>query len=73
MEDLPESELGTSISERVGGLRDDGRVTEEEMDELVLRGWRYRAFRPEEASESGDSDRQVLVAHDPETINSHKA
>ena len=30
------------------------------------------AFRPEEVSDSGNSDREVLAAHDAETINFHK-
>ena len=54
------------------GLRDDGGVTEE-MGEVVSRSWRDRAFRLEEVSESGSSDREVLAVHDAETINSHKA
>ena len=37
------------------------------------RGWRDRAFRPEEVSASGNSDREVLAAHDAEITNSHKA
>ena len=43
------------------------------MGEVVPRGWRDGAFRPEEVSESGNSDREVLAAHDAETTNSHKA
>ena len=70
---LPGSQLVTSIWEGVRGLRDDGGVTEEEMGEVVPRGWRDGAFRPEEVSESGNSDREVLAAHDAETTNSHKA
>ena len=70
---LPGSELGTSIWEGVRGLRDDGGVTEEEIGEVVPRGWRDRAFRPEEVSASGYSDREVLAANDAETSNSHKA
>ena len=70
---LPGSELVTSIWEGVRGLRDDGGVTEEEMGEVVPRGWRDRAFRPEEeVRTSGNSDREVLEAHDVETTNSHK-
>ena len=37
------------------------------------RGWGDRAFRLEEASHSGNSGRDLLAAHDAETINSHKA
>ena len=60
-----------SIWEGVRGLRDYGGVTEE-MGEVVPRGWRDRAFRPEEVSASGNSDQKVLAAHDAETTNSHK-
>ena len=42
------------------------------MGEVVPRGWRDRAFGPEEASASGNSDQEVLAAHDAETTNSHK-
>ena len=52
-------------------LRGDGGVTEEEIVEVVPRGWRDRAFRPEEVSASGDSDSDVLATCNPETINSH--
>ena len=45
----------------------------EEMGDLVPRGWRDRAFRPEEVSASGNSDREVLAAHDAVTTNSLKA
>ena len=70
---LPGSELVTSIWEGVRGLRDDGGVTEEEMGKVLTRGWRDRAFRPEEVSASGNSDREVLAAHDAVTTNSLKA
>ena len=70
---LPESKLVTSIWKGVKGLRDGGWVTEEDMGEVVPRGWRDRAFRPEEVSAAGNSDREVLAAHDAETIISHKA
>ena len=70
---LPGSELVTSIWEGVRGLRDDGGVTEEEMGKVVPRGWRDRAFHPEEVSAPGKSDREVLAAHDAETTNSHEA
>ena len=70
---LPGSELVTSIWEGVRGLRDEGEVTEEEMGEAVPRGRKDRAFRPEEVSASGNSDREVLAAHDAETTYSHKA
>ena len=63
----------TSIWEGVRDLLDDGGVTEEEMSEVVPRGWRDRAFCPEEVSASGNSDRKVLAAQDAETTNSHKA
>ena len=43
------------------------------MGVVVPRGWRDRAFRPQEASASGNSDSEVLAAHDAETINSHIA
>ena len=43
-----------------------------EMGQVVPRGWRDRAFCPEEVSASGNSDREVLAAHDAET-NSHNA
>ena len=56
----------------VRGLRDDGGVTEE-MGEVLPRGWRDRALRPEEVSASVNSDRDELVAHNGETTNSHKA
>ena len=69
---LPGSELVTSIWEGVRGLGDDGGVTEEEMGEVVPRCWRDRAFRPEEVSASGNSDREVLSAHGAETTNSRK-
>ena len=69
---LPGPELVTSIWEGVRGLRVDGGVTEEDMGEVVPRGWRDRAFRPQEVSASGHSDREVLAAHDAETTNSHK-
>ena len=69
---LPGPELVTSIWEGVRGLRVDGGVTEEDMCEVVPRGWRDRAFRPQEVSASGHSDREVLAAHDAETTNSHK-
>ena len=59
---LPVSEQVTSIWEGVRGLRDDGGVTTEEMGEVVPRGWRDRAFRPEEVSTSGNSGREVLAA-----------
>ena len=36
-------------------------------------GSRDRAFRAEEVSASGNSDREVLAAHDAETTNSHRA
>ena len=49
------------------GLRNDGGVTEEEMGEAVPRGWRNKAFRHEEVSASGNSDREVLAA--AETTN----
>ena len=39
------TELVASIWEGVSGLRDDGGVTQEEMGEVVPRGWRDRAFR----------------------------
>ena len=55
------------------GLRDDGGITEEEMGEVVPRGSRDRAFRPEEVSASGNSDRKLLAAHDAEITNSPKA
>ena len=45
----------------------------EEMGDLVPRGWRDRAFRPEEVSASGNSDREVLAAYDAGTTNSYKA
>ena len=70
---LPESELVTSIWEGIRGLRDNGGVTEEDMGNVASRGWRDRAFRPEEVSASGNSDREVLAARDAETINSHQA
>ena len=70
---LPGSELVASIWEGVRDLRDDGGVTEEEMSEVMPRGWRDRAFRLDEVSASGNSDREVLAAHDAETTNSHKA
>ena len=70
---LPGSELLTSIWEGVRGLRDDGGVIEEEMSDVVPRGWRDRAFRPEKVSASGNSDLEVSEAHDAETTNSHKA
>ena len=69
----PDSELVTSTWERVRGLRDYGGFAEEEMGEAVSRGWRDRAFRPEEESTSGNSDREVLAAHDAETIKSNEA
>ena len=43
------------------------------MGVVVPRGWRDRAFRPQEASASGNSDSEVLAAHDAETINPHIA
>ena len=49
------------------GLRDDGRVTEEEVRKVVAKGGRDRPFRSEEVSKSGNSDREVLAAHDAET------
>ena len=58
--------------EGVRSLRDEGGVTEEEMGEVVPRGWRDRAFRPEEVSASGNTDREVLAAHDAETTNSRR-
>ena len=70
---LPGPKLVTSIWEGVRGLRVDGGVTEEDMGEVVPRGWRDRAFRPQEVSASGHSDREVLAAHDAETTNSHKS
>ena len=63
----------TNIWEGVRSLRDEGGVTEEKMGEVVPRGRRDRAFRPEEVSPSGNSDREVLAAHGAETTNSHKA
>ena len=42
------------------------------MGVVVPRGWRNRAFRPEEVSASENSDRKVLAALDAETTNSHK-
>ena len=70
---LPESELVTSIWEGIRGLRDNGGVTEEDMGNVASRGWRDRAFRPEEVSASGNSDRKLLAAHDAEITNSPKA
>ena len=49
---LPGSELVTSIWEGVRGFRDEGGVTEEDMGEVVPRGWRDRSFCPEEVSAS---------------------
>ena len=69
---LPGPELVTNIWAGVRGLRVAGGVTEEDMGEEVPRGWRDRAFRPQEVSASGHSDREVLAAHDAETTNSHK-
>ena len=43
----------TNIWEGARGLRDDGGFTEE-MGEVVPRGWKDRAFRPEEVSASGN-------------------
>lgn len=38
------------------------------------RGWRGRAFRPEEVSAIEEfKNREVLAEHDAETINAHKA
>ena len=68
----PGSELVASMWEGVRSLRDEGGVTEEEMGEVVPRGWRDRAFRPEEVSASGNTDREVLAAHDAETTNSRR-
>ena len=70
-DNLPDSELVTRIREGVRGLRDDDGVTEEEMGELVPRGWRDRAFRPGEVNSSGFRIER-LASHDAETINSHK-
>ena len=47
---LPGSELVTSTWEGVRDLRDEGGVTDEEMGEVVPRGWRDRAFSPQEVS-----------------------
>ena len=70
---LPESELVTRIWQRLRGLRDGGGATEEEMGDVGPRGWKDRGFRREDLGASGNSDRDVLAAHDAETINSHKA
>ena len=40
---------------------------------VVPTGRRAGAFGPVEVSASGNADREVLVAHDAGTINSHKA
>ena len=42
------------------------------MREVVPRGWRDRGFRPREISASGNSDREVMAAHDADATNSHK-
>lgn len=57
----------SSIWEGVRALRNDIGVTEEGVGEVVRRSWGDRAFRPEKASASENSDREVLAAHDAET------
>ena len=69
----PGSQLVTSITDEVRVLQDDGKATDEDMCDVASRGWRDRAFRAEELSASGNSDGEVLPAHDADTTNSHTA
>lgn len=70
---LPGSDLVNGIWDSVRGLRDDLGVSEEAMSGVVPESWRDRAFRAEEGSVTEGSEREVLGAHDAETINSNKA
>ena len=66
----PESELETKLWEGGRCLRNDGEVTDEETGRVVPTGWRGKAFRPGEGNASRNSDREVLAAHNAETISS---
>ena len=71
--ELPNSDLVRRICSSVRDLRDIHGVSEEAMANVVPGSWRNRAFRANEKGVSGQSDVEVLPAHDGETISSHKA